>query len=52
MTPEQREAAKAFPRQALHARTLSFEHPISGKILKLEADFPDDFLRLLEVLKS
>lgn len=52
MTPEQREAAKAFPRQALHAQTLSFTHPISGKALNLKANFPKDFETLLEVLRT
>ena len=52
MTPEQREAAKAFPRQALHAQTLSFTHPVSGKILNLKANFPKDFEALLETLRS
>lgn len=52
MTPEQREATKSFPRQALHAQTLSFIHPISGKTLNLEAKFPKDFAALLETLKS
>lgn len=52
MTAEQREAAKAFPRQALHARALEFTHPITGKILKLQADFPKDFAALLETLQN
>src|SRR5262245_34630505 len=36
-----------FPRQALHAWQLSFEHPISGKRLVCEANLPDDLQRLL-----
>ncbi|MBX2827185.1 MAG: RluA family pseudouridine synthase [Flavobacteriaceae bacterium] len=33
---------KVLPRQALHARTLGFEHPTSGKMLRFEAPIPDD----------
>ena len=52
MTSEQREAAKAFPRQALHAQTLTFVHPVTGKTLSLKADFPKDFEALLETLRD
>ena len=31
-----------FPRQALHAATLGFEHPRSKKWLQFEAEIPDD----------
>jgi 23S rRNA pseudouridine1911/1915/1917 synthase len=40
------EAATAFPRQALHAWTLSFRHPATGEPLAIEAPIPDD-MRLL-----
>ncbi|HIB46673.1 MAG TPA: RluA family pseudouridine synthase [Flavobacteriaceae bacterium] len=33
---------KILPRQALHARTLGFEHPTTGKFLKFEAPIPND----------
>jgi 23S rRNA pseudouridine1911/1915/1917 synthase len=33
---------KVLPRQALHARTLGFKHPISGKMLRFEAPIPED----------
>jgi 23S rRNA pseudouridine1911/1915/1917 synthase len=38
---------RAFPRQALHAWRISFEHPIGGKRVVCEAAPPDDFQRLL-----
>jgi 23S rRNA pseudouridine1911/1915/1917 synthase len=41
---------KGFPRQALHATTLGFVHPVSGKTLRFESDPPDDFVMLLEAL--
>lgn len=36
------------PRQALHARTLGFTQPVTGKELMFEAPFPDDMLQLLD----
>lgn len=36
------------PRQALHAKTLGFEHPVTGKQLDFEAPIPEDMLQLLE----
>ncbi len=38
---------KAFPRQALHAATLGFEHPATGKRVRFESPLPPD-LRVLE----
>ncbi|EAR14210.1 MULTISPECIES: RluA family pseudouridine synthase [Robiginitalea] len=35
-------AFKILPRQALHARTLGFTHPLSGKELDFEAPVPED----------
>lgn len=39
---------QAFPRQALHAWRVSFEHPIVHRSLVCEATPPEDFLRLLK----
>ena len=36
------------PRQALHARTLGFVHPVTGKDLFFEAPIPDDMSKLIE----
>ncbi len=33
---------KALPRQALHARTLGFEHPTTGEMLRFESPIPQD----------
>ena len=38
----------ACPRQALHARTLGFEHPITHEIMHFEAPLPEDMTALLE----
>lgn len=36
------------PRQALHARTLGFVHPHTGKEMFFESQVPDDMMQLLE----
>ena len=42
---------RGFPRQALHAQALEFEHPASGDWMEFETDLPDDLVNLLEVLE-
>ena len=37
-----------LPRQALHARSLGFVHPTSGRELLFEAELPPDFAAVLE----
>lgn len=39
---------KICPRQALHARTLGFEHPETGKYMHFEAPLPEDMQQLFE----
>jgi len=39
-----------FPRQALHAETLGFNHPISGEALRFTVPPPVDFLTLEDAL--
>lgn len=39
-------------RQMLHAWKLSFRHPVTGIMLNLVAEYPDDFSEMLEVLRS
>jgi len=43
---------RGFPRQALHAQALEFEHPASGDWMGFEADLADDLVNLLKVLES
>ncbi len=43
-------AALAFPRQALHAATLGFLHPVTGEAMSFEAPLPDDMAGLLLAL--
>lgn len=44
-------ALKALNRQALHAATLGFDHPISGKPMRFESPAPADIVTLLEALR-
>lgn len=36
------------PRQALHAKTLGFTHPKTGKFMQFDSELPDDFAALIE----
>lgn len=47
-----RAALSGFRRQALHAATLGFRHPVSGKALRFESPMPADFANLLKLLSS
>ncbi|MCB2110119.1 MAG: RluA family pseudouridine synthase [Defluviimonas sp.] len=40
----------AFPRQALHAATLGFDHPVTGVHLAFESPLPEDLRDLLAAL--
>ncbi|MBX2833593.1 MAG: RluA family pseudouridine synthase [Micavibrio sp.] len=44
------QACLNFPRQALHAKKLSFFHPITDEHMEFESELPDDFLKLLKLL--
>lgn len=39
---------KLLPRQALHARTLGFVHPISGDFMRFESSIPEDMETCIE----
>jgi 23S rRNA pseudouridine1911/1915/1917 synthase len=43
-----RNCFEMLPRQALHARTLSFDHPVTGKRLYFEAPIPPDMVAVIE----
>ncbi len=43
-------AALAFPRQALHAATLGFDHPVSGETMEFAAALPADIQDLIAAL--
>ncbi len=50
--PRVKQAGAELGRQALHARLLGFEHPVTGERMRFEADPPDDFERALRVLSE
>ena len=45
-------AARTFPRQALHAASLGFGHPVTGEALRFEAAMPEDMAALVEALRG
>jgi 23S rRNA pseudouridine1911/1915/1917 synthase len=42
----------SFPRQALHAFLLAFEHPVTGEDLRFEAPVPEDLAGLIEAFRE
>jgi 23S rRNA pseudouridine1911/1915/1917 synthase len=49
-SPQLIEALRSFRRQALHAASLAFAHPVSGKPIRCDAALPEDMQALLRVL--
>jgi 23S rRNA pseudouridine1911/1915/1917 synthase len=47
-----RQALRDFPRQALHAARLQFDHPVSGKPVECVSALPADMRELLEALAA
>ena len=43
---------KSFNRQALHAKYLEFFHPKNGNVVKYQANQPEDFKNLIDILKK
>jgi 23S rRNA pseudouridine1911/1915/1917 synthase len=39
---------KILPRQALHAKSLAFNHPVTGKRLYFDSNLPDDMVQVIE----
>ena len=39
---------KILPRQALHAKTLGFVHPVTGEMFRFDTELPDDMKELIE----
>lgn len=46
------ELVESFPRQALHAAVLGFEHPVTGQMLRFDSPLPRDVADLLDALRS
>ena len=43
-----RNCFKIMPRQALHAKSLAFNHPVSGERLSFDSELPDDMKHVIE----
>jgi 23S rRNA pseudouridine1911/1915/1917 synthase len=43
---------KIMERQALHARTLGFRHPVTREWLEFESELPDDMKKLVEEIEN
>ena len=43
---------RAFPRQALHAKTLAFAHPLSGAEMDFSAEMPADMAGLIALIDN
>jgi len=52
LSDELNNAVTAFPRQALHAAELGFQHPQTGEPMKWQSELPLDMQRLLNALAA
>lgn len=43
-----RNCYKILPRQALHAKSLAFDHPVTGKRLSFDSELPDDMQQVID----
>lgn len=43
-----RNCFKILPRQALHAKSLAFDHPVTGKRMSFDSDLPDDMQMVID----
>lgn len=51
-TEELNATIRGFNRQALHAKKLTLEHPVTGEELSWEVDLPEDMQHLLQMLRD
>jgi 23S rRNA pseudouridine1911/1915/1917 synthase len=47
-----RQALREFPRQALHAARLKFDHPVTGRPVECQSPLPADMRGLLDMLAA
>ena len=43
---------KILPRQALHAKTLGFTHPVTGAFMQFDSELPEDFQQVITKWKN
>jgi 23S rRNA pseudouridine1911/1915/1917 synthase len=46
------EVGNSFPRQALHAASLGFDHPVTGERMEFSSPLPADMAALIEALRA
>lgn len=51
-TQFQKKHPSLFAGQCLHAETLTLTHPITGETMTFEAELPENFRRILEILEN
>ena len=47
-----RNCFEILPRQALHARSLSFDHPVTGERMHFESPLPNDMVQVTEKMRN
>ncbi len=52
LPPKLQDFFRAFSRQALHAATLGFQHPVTGEELMFESELPKDLKKLKATLEK
>lgn len=50
--PEDMAVVKGFVRQALHAKSLGFIHPVTEESVEFNSEIPEDLSKLLEILRK
>ena len=50
--PEDMAVVKGFVRQALHAKSLGFIHPVTEEPVEFNSEIPEDLSKLLEILRK
>lgn len=45
-------AFKVLPRQALHAKTLGFVHPVTNELMRFDTEIPDDISNCIDKWKG
>jgi 23S rRNA pseudouridine1911/1915/1917 synthase len=52
LPPAARAAVKSLEGQALHAYVIAFDHPVTGRRLRIEVEQPKHFKKLIEILEG
>ena len=51
VSTEVKQYIASLGRQALHARQLTLQHPVTGETLTWKSELPDDMQKLLDILR-